>query len=166
MLPHLCVDFSAEALATNDVTGEVMCMLSSEDEVRDLLGIKPLGDCARVIIMIRYIKARSALPKVYSIDDDRNPEEITTWSVGQLAKVLTAVEALNDIAPILKEHRMAGDVIMDMDLGMVATNLSFSVKQRLAFKKEVLALRARVDAGCTDVTTVVLGLCKCSDVVF
>jgi hypothetical protein len=54
------------------------------------------------------------------------------------------VGPLQDVAAVLREHRIAGDVIEFMDLTCVLENLGLSPMQRLALRKELLALRSQM----------------------
>ena len=49
----------------------------------------------------------------------------------------------SELAPILKQHRFAGDIMHDMELISVVPLLRLTVVQAVAFKKESLALRAQ-----------------------
>jgi hypothetical protein len=77
-------------------------------------------------------------------------EEISHWSIEQVVGRV-CVGPLQDVAAVLRDHKIAGDVIENMDISTVIENLGLPLALRVALRKELLALRAKLMEPCTDV---------------
>jgi hypothetical protein len=138
------VAYDRKVLKENAVNGDMLSALTLESEVREALGVKPLGDCTRVLNMVRSIMAGKGLPRVRDVTLAGMVEEISHWGIEQLASKV-CVGPLKDAAGVLREHKIAGDVIEHIvDLGYFLQSVSLTLPQRLALKKELLALRAKM----------------------
>jgi hypothetical protein len=98
-----------------------------------------------------------------NIHHDGEDDLPRTWSVRQLTEHLAKNPALKDVKRVFVQHKLAGDVIVDMDLNAVATMLPLSGLQKMAFKKEITALRKIIAEGPMDAVAhgVVLSDCCC-----
>ncbi len=134
-------------LTMNGVNGELLSQLTSEDDVKSLVGIDDSGDCTRVIQLVRRMASGRGIPVPVNIHRDGKDDLPHTWSVKQLAGHLAKNPALNYMQEVFLQHKLAGDIIMDMDLTAVAPILPLSGLQKMAFKKEITALRKTIAEG-------------------
>ena len=153
-LLSLSIEYDGKMMGQNSVSGELLSALSNEDEVRDVTGIKSLGDCTRVLQMVRHITAGKGLPKPVDITHDGNPEFVSTWGVEQVLAEIGKNAQLSDCIGVLRGHKIAGDILLDMDPVAVIPQMGITPIKRLALKKELLSLRARIEAECKDAITI------------
>jgi hypothetical protein len=159
-LGHIYTDINV--LTKNGVNGELLSQLTAEDDVKSLVGIKDSGDCTRVTQLVRHVASGKGVPNSVNIHHDGEEDLPHTWSVRQLAEHLVKNPALEDVKRVFVQHTLAGDVIVDMDLNAVATMLPLSGLQKMAFKKEITALRKIIAEGPKDAVAhgVVLSYCS------
>jgi hypothetical protein len=143
------VSYDRAVLDKNNVNGELLSMMTVESDVRDIVGVKPLGDCTRVLNMVRSVVAGKGLPRVRDVTVAGMVEEISHWSIEQVVGKV-CVGPLQDVAGVLREHKIAGDVIEHINLDCIADHLGLAPIQRMALRKSILALRAKMMAPCTD----------------
>ncbi len=151
-------------LTENGVNGELLCDLPSEAEVKIALELEHIGDCTRVTQLVRHMASGKGVPVLVDINHDGEDDLPHTWSVKQLAWHFAKNAALKDVQDVFVKHKLAGDVIVDMSLDALTPLLSLSLKQQIAFKKEITALRKIIDEGPKDAIThglldVVVGGC-------
>ncbi len=84
------------------------------------------------------------------IHNDGEVDVPHTWSVQQLAEHLDKNSALKDVPEVFVQHKLAGDIIMDMDLTLMTSWLPMSALQKITFKKEITALRKIIAGGPKD----------------
>ncbi len=139
-----------KTLEANGVDGSMLKELTNESDVLGVLGVENIANCTRVIQLSRHMSAGKGLMTAVDIYRDGEEDLPHTWSVAQFAAHMTKNEVLKDTGDVFKKHKMAGDVILDMDLNVVTTMLPLTALQRLAFKKEIIALRKIIDEGPKD----------------
>jgi len=137
-------------LTENGVSGELLCELTSEEDVKNLVGIESGGDCTRVTQLVHHAASGKGVPVPADIHRDGEDDLPHTWSVKQLAEHLAKNPALKDVQEVFVKHKLAGDVIGDMDLAAVTPMLPISALQKIAFKKEMTALRKTINEGPKD----------------
>jgi hypothetical protein len=148
-LAAMGVGYDRAVLEKNAVNGELLSMLTVESDVREALGVGALGDCTRVLGMVRSVVAGKGLPRVRDVTVAGMVEEISHWSIEQVVGRV-CVGPLQDVAAVLRDHKIAGDVIEFMDIGIVVEHLGLPLVQRVALRKSILALRAKMMEPCTD----------------
>jgi hypothetical protein len=137
-------------LAKYGVNGELLSQLTSEDDVRSLVGIEHIGNCTRVTQLVRHVVSGKAVTVPVDIHHDGEDDLPHKWSVKQLAGHLAVNPALKKAHEVFVQHKLAGDVILDMDLNIVSTMLPLSGLQKMAFRKEITALRKIIAEGPKD----------------
>jgi hypothetical protein len=137
-------------LTKNGVNGELLNQLTTEDDVKSIVGIDDIGDCTRVIQLVRHMASGKAVPSPVDIHHDGTDDLPHTWSIQQLAEHLAKNPALKDAQDVILKHKLAGDVIMVMDLSVVSSMLPIPALQKIAFKKEITALRKIIAEGPRD----------------
>jgi hypothetical protein len=148
-LAAMGVVYDRAVLEKNAVNGELLSMLTVESDVREALGVRALGDCTRVLSMVRSVVAGKGLPQARDLMVDGPVHNISHWSIGQVVGRV-CVGPLQDMAGVLRNHKISGDVIEQMDIGIVLRDLGLPLAQRLALSKALLALRAEMMEPCTE----------------
>jgi hypothetical protein len=139
------IEFDMDMMAQNDVKGELLAQITTETEMKEIVGISKIGDCSRALQMTASVAAGKGLPPPVDIEKDGSEDAPSTWSVKQTVGFITRNGALGDVGGLLMEQKIAGDVIGSMDLGYVTMLLTLTPFQRLAFKKEVVAMRKLIE---------------------
>jgi hypothetical protein len=141
LLHTVNITSDVNVLVTNSVTGSLLKTLTSEGDMKEILAINEGGNYTRVTQLVRNMNAGKRIPTPINIYVDGNDNDPSTWSVNQLAANLSKNPALKDLQEMFVEHKLAGDVIDDMNESDIATVMKLSHTQRLAFKSEIVALR-------------------------
>jgi hypothetical protein len=141
LLHTVNITSDVNVLVTNSVTGRLVKTLTSEVDMKEILAIKEGGNCTRATQLVRHMNSGKGIPTPVNIYTDGKDNDPKTWSVQQLAGHLTKNPALKDAHGVFVEHKLAGDVINDMNESDVATVMKLPPAQRLAFKSEIVALR-------------------------
>jgi hypothetical protein len=149
------IPFDSGVLSKKSVDGSLLAKLVNEADVQDLAGLKAAGDCSRTIALARSLRGHHKLPEVHDIDVDGDPEFVSQWSIKQTTDRLVRNEELKPTKAVLLEHRIAGDIIMDMDFNAVASMIGLNSRQQLAFKKEIQALRKIIEKEDRDAVAMV-----------
>ncbi len=85
------------------------------------------------------------------IEKDGSEGAPSTWSVKQTVGFITRNRALGDVGGLLMEQKIAGDTIMSMNIDNAISLFPFTPMQRLAFRKEVIAMRKLIENEMKDV---------------
>jgi hypothetical protein len=131
-------------LVTNSVTGGLLKTLTSEVDMKEIVAIKEGGNCTRATQLVRHMTSGKGIPTPVNIYADGKDNDPSTWSVRQLAGHLAKNPALKDAHGVFVEHKLAGDVINDMNESDVAIVMKLPPAHRLAFKSEIAALRKAI----------------------
>ncbi len=127
-------------LIKNGVNGELLGQLTAEDDVKSLVVIDDSGDCRRVTQLV----SDKGIPPPFNIyNADGKNNDPSTRSVQQLAEHLTKNSALKGAQEMIVNHKLAGDIIVDMGLDLVSSMLPMSALQKIAFKKEINSLHTQ-----------------------
>jgi hypothetical protein len=140
------VDYDRVLLERNAVDGDMLKILTAESDVREALGTTALGDCTRVLNMVRSIMAGKGLPRALDVTVDGPLEEISKWSTEQVVSKV-CVGDLEEAATVLREHKIAGDVIEHMSTGNALSALPLSLKQRVSLRQALKDLRAQISGS-------------------
>ena len=140
-LVHQHIPFDKAALIDNDVDGNTLAMTSDELTVQQM-GIAAIGDCTRVLRLIKSVAESRGLPEVVDVTSSGQAEQPWTWSIDQFHAWASA-GVLKDIADLLKQHKFAGDIIEHMDISSCKGLLSLPAKQGMGFSKEMRALKEK-----------------------
>jgi hypothetical protein len=154
------IPFDSGVLSQNSVDGSLLAEVVGETDVRDLVGLTAAGDCARLMVVTRSLQEHHKLPEVHNVDVDGNPEFVSQWSVKQVTGWLVRNEELKPAEAVLLRHRIAGDIIMSMEMNVIASMIDLNPRQRLVFKKEIQALRKMIEKEDRDAVPVVQTGCS------
>ena len=105
-----------------------------------------IGDCVRVVSLVRGLVQGKGLPAGGDINVDGDVNNPATWSVGQFATWASA-GPLRDIADLLKKHRFAGDILLLLSIDAAQFLLELNHLQVAAFEDEITSLRERCICG-------------------
>jgi hypothetical protein len=144
LLHTVNITSDVNALVTNSVTGGLLSTLTSESDMKEILAINEGGNCTRATQLVRYMTSGTGIPKPANIYTDGKDNDPSTWSVQQLAAHLAKNPALKDVHELFMQHKLAGDVINDMNESEVAMLMKLPPAHRLAFKSEIAALRKTI----------------------
>ncbi len=131
-------------LVTNSVTGSLLKTLASEGDMKEILAINEGGNCTRAAQLVRRMTSGKGIPKPVNIYNDGKDRDPSTWSVQQLAAHLAESPVLKDAHGVFVQHKLAGDVINDMNEPEVAKLMKLPLAQHLAFKSEITSLRKTI----------------------
>ena len=123
-----------------------MKLIRKEKSAKDLLGVTCIGDCVRVVSLVRGLAQGKGLPAGADINQDGDVNNPATWSVGQFS-TWSSAGPLRDIAELLRKHRFAGDIVVQMTIELVPALLELSALQTAVFEDEITALRERCIGG-------------------
>lgn len=137
------ITFSPECIDTNNMNGPRFAMVRNEMIAQQMLGIRIAGDCTRAVKVARSIASSNGVPSVADIAVAGKMEEPCTWSLKQFYE-WAAVGPLKEIAAALNEHRIAGDIIMDMDIALTALLVGMDMEQEYAFEVAMKGLREKI----------------------
>jgi hypothetical protein len=141
LLHTVNITSDVNVLVTNSVTGGLLSSLTSEVDMKEILAINEGGNCTRLVQLVRHMISSKGIPTPANIYTDGKDNDPSTWSVQQLAAHLAKNPALKDVQELFMQHKLAGDVIKDMNESEVASVMELPPTQRLAFKSEIVALR-------------------------
>ncbi len=144
LLHTVNITSDVNVLVTNSVTGGLLKTLTSEGDMKEILVIKEGGNCTRATQLVRHMNSGKGIPTPVNIYTDGKDNDPKTWSVQQLAAHLSKNPALKDVHGVFVQHKLAGDIINDMNESDVATVMKLPPAQRLAFKSEIDALRTTI----------------------
>jgi hypothetical protein len=82
------------------------------------------------------VASGEGLPVPVDIHNDGEINVPRIWSVKQLSEHLSKNPALKDVQEVFVQHKLAADIIEDMDLNAIAQWLPMSALQKIAFTNE------------------------------
>jgi hypothetical protein len=144
LLHTVNITSNVNVLVTNSVNGAFLKTLTSEGDMKEILAIKEGGNCTRAIQLVRHMNSGKGIPTPVNILVDGKDNDSSTWNVQQLAGHLSKNPALKDAHGVFVQHKLAGDVIKDMNESEVAIEMKLPPAQRLAFESEIAALRKTI----------------------
>ena len=124
------------------ITGAAFIRLRNETHVASALGIKEVGDCRRMLHIINRMVTKQSMPMPINIQVDGDVNEPSKWSVGQVGQ-WAGFHGLSVIAPALKKHKIAGDVLLDLNLDVVTVAMDIPFEFHAVFEDEITALKDR-----------------------
>ena len=147
LLVQAGIVFDSGKVEADQVDGQLLGLLTTEAEAHDILGVQCVGDCTRVLQIVKHIAEGRGVPKTRDISVAGTEASPNTWSIEQFAQWAASTPSIAELAPALKQHRFAGDVILSAELISVTQLLKLTGKQSIFFKKEMSALRVRALAA-------------------
>ena len=143
LLVQAGIAFDSAKVEADQVDGQLLALYETEAMIHDGLGVQCVGDCTRVLQIVKHIAAGRAVPQTRGISVTGKEANPNTWSVEQFAQWAASTPSIAELAPALKQHRFAGDVLLAMDLANTIPMLKLSAKQSAFFLKEMRALRTK-----------------------
>ena len=148
LLVQAGIVFDSGKVEADQVDGQLLGLLTTEAEAHDILGVQCVGDCTRVLQIVKHIAEGRGVPKTRDISVAGTEASPNTWSIEQFAQWAASTPSIAELAPALKQHRFAGDVILTAAVSdSVFATLKLTGKQSIFFKKEMSALRVRALAA-------------------
>ena len=145
-LAHHNITFDVSLADKNAIDGPKFNKIKTERVSQSWLGISTVGDCSRVVKLVRDVRANKALPGVVNIDVDGKMTSPSTWSVVQFYE-WASQGPLNAIADKLKQHRFAGDIITNVGLETVIALLDLNADtEETVFIDEMTSLREKMSS--------------------
>jgi hypothetical protein len=148
------IDADEKVIETNQVDGATLAQCNDEEAVHAALGVKYIGDCTRVLRMIRMLVAGEGI-RPSDPSKEGSWLDASTWSIDQFAAWVTRNDAIKHLSELLRKHRFAGDILMDMDVNIITPLLALLTPDREALIAQIGLLRDQVRAyqQCGDGTT-------------
>jgi hypothetical protein len=145
-LVRASIKFAPDVVDANKVDGNILNVCDDVEIAQTHLGLECVGDAIRVTKIVRALQQDPGVVVARDISVAGIPDQPATWSIQQFSGWV-ATTSISDLAPLLARHRFAGDVLVgDWEFGQICTVLKLTPLQRAAFRKELAALRSRVQA--------------------
>lgn len=122
------------------VTGTLFAEAENESDVSADLGIKELGDCRRIMKAMQQLRDKHTLPKAY--DNSVVGDSPDTWNIEQCCQWATRTNQAS-LVPLFKQHRIAGDVLFDLNINTISTAFGLVTESKKTLKREISKLKDR-----------------------
>ena len=143
LLAYYDIESSIEVMTARGVTGQSFARMRTEAHVQTLLGVKPAGDCRRVLLLTSRIAA--GLPMQEPQTTFTNEDHPSTWSTDRVVTWANDNE-LASIADILVKHKINGHVLISLNLDAVLPIMQIPADIMFTFEEKVTELRPVTEA--------------------